>query len=103
MMMDQIPGNYRVTVDDDKAYDCKGFVKDCRQLKATAHVAQKQKDSVIKEFIRSRSFFKHNPYRAAPNGNIVNYLECGRVDDGYTVACDSDVKQRPVPGDIESL
>ena len=47
MMLDQIPGNHRITVGADKGYDCKEFVKDCRQLKATAHVAQKQKDSAI--------------------------------------------------------
>lgn len=47
MMIDQIPGRHRVTVGADKGYDCKDFVKNCRQLTTTAHVAQKQKGSAI--------------------------------------------------------
>lgn len=47
MMIDQVPGKRRVTVGADKGYDCKEFVDDCRQLNATAHVAQKEKDSAI--------------------------------------------------------
>jgi hypothetical protein len=47
MMIDQIPGRRRVRLGADRGYDCKEFVKDCRQLKATAHVAQKEKHSAI--------------------------------------------------------
>ena len=47
MMIDQIPGRHRITVGADKGYDCKDFVKNCRQLATTAHVAQKEKDSAI--------------------------------------------------------
>lgn len=47
MMIDQVPGKGRITVGADKGYDCKDFVDDCRSLKATAHVAQKDKDSAI--------------------------------------------------------
>jgi transposase len=47
MMIDQIPGKRRVTVGADKGYDCREFVDDCRQLNATAHVAQKDKNSAI--------------------------------------------------------
>jgi len=47
MMIDQIPGHCRVTVGADKGYDCKEFVKDCRQMNVTTHVAQKEKDSAI--------------------------------------------------------
>lgn len=46
-MLDQIPGQHRITVGADKGYDCRGFVDECRQINATAHVAQKQKFSAI--------------------------------------------------------
>ncbi len=45
-MLEEIPGEHRITVGADKAYDTKDFVKECRQLHATPHVAQK-KDSAI--------------------------------------------------------
>jgi transposase len=45
-MLDQIPGDHQITVGADKAYDSKAFVKECRQLKITPHVAQKN-DSAI--------------------------------------------------------
>ena len=47
MMLDQIPGCHRITLGADKGYDCKDFVKNCRQFSTTAHVAQKEKDSAI--------------------------------------------------------
>ncbi len=47
MMIDQVPGKHRITVGADKGYDCKDFIDDCRGLAATAHVAQKDKDSAI--------------------------------------------------------
>lgn len=39
-MIEQIPGEHRVTVGADKGYDTNGFVDGCRQRKATPHVAQ---------------------------------------------------------------
>jgi len=42
-----IEGQHRITVGADKAYDTKGFVKDCRGMRITPHVAQKRKDSAI--------------------------------------------------------
>lgn len=40
VMLEQVPGGHRVTVGADKAYDTKDFVAECRNLKATPHVAQ---------------------------------------------------------------
>jgi len=42
-----IEGQHRITVGADKAYDTKGFVKDCRGMRITPHVAQKRKGSAI--------------------------------------------------------
>ena len=42
-MLEQVPGGHRVTVGADKAYDTKGFVAECRNLKVTPHVAQNTK------------------------------------------------------------
>jgi len=39
-MLEQIPGTKPVTVGGDKAYDTADFVAECRNLKATPHVAQ---------------------------------------------------------------
>jgi transposase len=43
VMLEQVPGGHRVTVGADKAYDTKGFVAECRNLKVTPHVAQNTK------------------------------------------------------------
>jgi transposase len=43
MMIENIPGDYRVTVGADKAYDTKEFVEETRNLNATPHVAQNNK------------------------------------------------------------
>jgi len=45
VMLEQLPGNKRVTVGADKAYDTKDFVAECRNLKVTPHVAQNVKRS----------------------------------------------------------
>ena len=42
-MIEAIPGNHRVTVGADKAYDTKGFVEESRKRNATPHVAQNDK------------------------------------------------------------
>lgn len=39
-MLEQVPGDKRVTVGGDKAYDTAGFVAECRNIKVTPHVAQ---------------------------------------------------------------
>ena len=43
VMMESIPGDHRVTVGADKAYDTKDFVAEARHLNATPHVAQNNK------------------------------------------------------------
>jgi transposase len=45
VMLEQLPGNKRVTVGADKAYDTKDFVAECRNIKVTPHVAQNVKRS----------------------------------------------------------
>jgi transposase len=44
-MIEQIPGDQRVTVGADKGYDTRGFVAECRHLHVTPHVAQNTKRS----------------------------------------------------------
>jgi DDE family transposase len=39
-MLEKIPGRKQVTVAGDKGYDTTDFVAECRNLKATPHVAQ---------------------------------------------------------------
>jgi transposase len=46
-MIGHIPGRHRITIGADKGYDCADFVNSCRDLKATAHVARKEKGSGI--------------------------------------------------------
>lgn len=40
VMLEQIPGANRVTVGTDKGYDTRHFVKECRHMNVTPHVAQ---------------------------------------------------------------
>src|SRR5712692_8836456 len=40
LMVEQIPGEHRVTVGGDKGFDTKDFVSECRHMNATPHVAQ---------------------------------------------------------------
>ena len=40
VMLEQVPGDQRVTVGADKGYDTKDFVAECRTMKVTPHVAQ---------------------------------------------------------------
>jgi transposase len=40
VMLEQIPGDRRVTVGTDKGYDTKDFVAECRRMQVTPHVAQ---------------------------------------------------------------
>jgi len=40
LMLEQIPGDGRVTVGADKGYDTKDFVAECRHMQVTPHVAQ---------------------------------------------------------------
>src|SRR6476620_42620 len=43
LMLEQIPGVHRVTVDADKTYDTRDFVSECQNMKVTPHVAQNTK------------------------------------------------------------
>jgi transposase len=43
VMLEQVPGGRRITVGGDKGYDTKDFAAECRNLKATPHVAQNTK------------------------------------------------------------
>jgi transposase len=44
-MLERLPGDQRLTVGADKAYDTKDFVAECRNIKVTPHVAQNVKRS----------------------------------------------------------
>lgn len=44
-MLEQIPGDHRVTVGADKGYDTRDFVAECRHLHVTPHIAQNTKRS----------------------------------------------------------
>jgi len=44
VMLEQVPGEHRVTVGADKAYDTRD-VSECRNLKVTPHVVQNTKRS----------------------------------------------------------
>jgi transposase len=43
VMLEQVPGEHRVTVGADKGYDTRDFVAECRNLHVTPHVAQNTK------------------------------------------------------------
>lgn len=43
VMLEPLPGNNRVTVAADRAYDTKDFVAECRNMQVTPHVAQNLK------------------------------------------------------------
>src|SRR5712664_4677818 len=43
VMLEQIPGNHRVTLGADKGYDTRDFVAVCRKLRVPPHVAQNTK------------------------------------------------------------
>jgi len=45
VMLEGLPGDKRVTVGADKAYDTKDFVTECRHMRVTPHVAQNVKRS----------------------------------------------------------
>ena len=45
-MLASAPGSGRITVGADRGYDTRGFVKECRSLKVTPHVAQKQRSAL---------------------------------------------------------
>ena len=45
VMLERLPGESRVTVGADKAYDTKDFVAECRNMQVTPHVAQNIKRS----------------------------------------------------------
>ena len=45
-MLASAPGTRRITVGADRGYDTRGFVRACRNLKVTPHVAQKQRSAI---------------------------------------------------------
>jgi transposase len=45
-MLEEIPGDERVTVGADKAYDTKDFVEQCRRNNVVPHVAQKKNSAI---------------------------------------------------------
>jgi transposase len=43
VMLEQVPGDGQITVGGDKGFDTKDFVRECRHMNATPHVAQNEK------------------------------------------------------------
>jgi transposase len=43
VMLEQVPGDQPITVSGDKGFDTKDFVRECRQMNVTPHVAQNEK------------------------------------------------------------
>jgi transposase len=43
LMLEQLPGDGRITVAGDKGFDTKDFVAECRHMNVTPHVAQNEK------------------------------------------------------------
>jgi len=42
VMLEQVPGDGRITVGGDKGFDTQGFVSECRHMNVTPHVAQNE-------------------------------------------------------------
>ena len=58
-MLARAPGQRRITVGADRGYDTRGFVKECRKMKVTPHVAQKQRSAI------DRRTTRHEGYRVS--------------------------------------
>ena len=43
LMLEQLPGDQRLTVGGDKGFDTTEFVAECRHMNVTPHVAQNEK------------------------------------------------------------
>ncbi len=55
-MLASAPGIRRITVGADGGCDTRGFVKECRNLKVTPHVAQKQRSAINGRTTRHESY-----------------------------------------------
>jgi transposase len=55
-MVAEIPGDHRVTVGADKAYDTKDFVDQCRANNVVPHVAQKKNSAIDARTTRHESY-----------------------------------------------
>jgi transposase len=55
-MIDDIPGNNRVTVGADKGYDTRSFVDCCRESNVTPHVAQKENSAIDERTTRHEGY-----------------------------------------------
>lgn len=55
-LLEQTTGRSRTTVGADRAYDTKGFVKECRRLRVTPHVAQKQDSAIDRRTTRHEGY-----------------------------------------------
>ena len=55
-MLAAVPGVARITVAADRGYDTRGFVEECRSLKVTPHVAQKQRSAIDRRTTRHEGY-----------------------------------------------
>ena len=51
-----VPGAARITVGADRGYDTRGLVKECRSLKVTPHVAQKERSAIDRRTTRHEGY-----------------------------------------------
>ena len=58
-MLASAPGSGRITVGADRGYDTRDFIKGCRKMKVTPHVAQKQRSAI------DRRTTRHGAYRVS--------------------------------------
>ena len=58
-MLASVSGTQRIAVGADRGYDARGFVRECRNLKVTPHVAQKQRSAI------DRRTTRHDGYRVS--------------------------------------
>ena len=55
-MLAAVPGARRITVGADRGYDTRGFVRECRRLKVTPHVARKQRSAIDRRTTRHEGY-----------------------------------------------
>jgi hypothetical protein len=61
VMLEKLPGRQSVTVGGDKGFDTRDFVKECRNLRVTPHVAQIMRGLAVVRIVFSQP--KHSSIR----------------------------------------
>ena len=69
-MLARAPGQRRITVGADRGYDTRGFVKECRKMKVTPHVAQKQRSAIDRRTTRHEGISRQSARQKTDLGLI---------------------------------